>query len=155
MQKDYIVRPTVAADLEAIGNIAEATDLFPSSMLPDMIAGYLDGSKPDIWLTANSDYRAVAFAFCEPERLTNGTWNLLAIAVEPSRQGHGIGADLVSALEDRLRLSHHRVLLVETLGTEEFARTRAFYLANGFAEEARIRDFYDEGGDKVIFWKHL
>jgi ribosomal protein S18 acetylase RimI-like enzyme len=155
VNKDVTIGPTAAADTASIGNIAESTGLFPADMLADMISGYLDGSKADIWLTARSTAGVVGFAFCEPERLTNGTWNLLAIGVSPELQRQGIGAELVRHLEDRLRGGAHRVLLVETLGTPEFERTRSFYLKNGFVQEARIREFYDVGGDKIVFWKHL
>lgn len=155
MHNDITIRPTGHNDVDAIARIADATNLFPSSMLAAMIAGYLDGSNEDVWLTAASPSGPVAFAFCEPERMTNGTWNLLAIGVLPEAQSRGVGARLVRHLEGELRRSGHRILLVETLGTPEFARTRAFYLREGFEEEARIREFYDAGGDKVVFWKHL
>jgi ribosomal protein S18 acetylase RimI-like enzyme len=48
-----------------------------------------------------------------------------------------------------------RVLLVETSGLEKFARTRAFYRFIGYDEEARIREFYAAGEDKVVFRKAL
>ena len=155
MRNNILVRPAGAADLHAIGHIAEATDLFPAEMLPDMIAGYLDRSKDDIWLTACVDETVIGFVFCEPERLTNGTWNMLAIGVSPDQQSEGAGAKLVAHLEHQLRSAGHRILLVETLGTPEYERTRSFYLRNGYVEEARIREFYDVGGDKIVFWKHL
>jgi hypothetical protein len=25
----------------------------------------------------------------------------------------------------------------------------------GYVEEARVRDFYEPGGDKIVFWKQL
>lgn len=149
------IRPTVAADVTAIGRIAEATGLFPADMLPDMIGGYLDGSKQDIWLTAVARDMPIGFVFCEPERLTNGTWNMLAIGVLPDLQSKGAGALMVAHLENHLRSEGDRVVLVETLGTPEYERTRAFYLRHGYVEEARIREFYDVGGDKVVYWKHL
>ena len=155
MHRDLIIRNTSVADTAAIAIIAETTDMFPGSMLGEMIAGYLDGTKADVWLTACSAEEPVAFAFCEPERLTNGTWNLLAIGVRPDFQGKGIGARLIGRLEAELRQSGHRILLVDTSGTPDFARTRTFYRSNGFEEHARIREFYDVGTDKVVFWKHL
>lgn len=155
MHMELIIRPALGADIDAIGAIAEATGLFPPGMLGDMIAGYLDRTKADIWLTAVFGDRPVGFGFCEPERMTSGTWNLLAIGVLPDRQSQGIGARLLSHLETRLAEAGHRVLLVETLDAPEFARTLAFYLANGFIEEARIRQFYAAGADKLVFWKHL
>ena len=38
---------------------------------------------------------------------------------------------------------------------ETFLATRAFYRRNGYDEEARIRDFYGPGEDKIVFWKAL
>ena len=155
ISQNFTIRPTVTTDLPGIAVIADATQLFPSEMLGEMTSSYLAGTSIDIWLTAEGPRGPIGFAFCEPERLTNGTWNLLAIAVMPEQQGRRVGAKLVRQLEIVLRERAQRILLVETLGTPDFARTRDFYLANGFDEEARIREFYDVGGDKVVFWKRL
>lgn len=148
------VRPARAGHAAAIGQIAEATDLFPAEMLGDMIGGYLDGSKPDLWFVAE-DNGVMGFGFCEPERMADGAWNLLAIGVSPGHQGKGIGAAMLRHLEADLMKAAARILIVETLGTDGFQPTRTFYLKNGFDEEARIRDFYEDGGDKVVFWKRI
>lgn len=58
-------------------------------------------------------------------------------------------------LEQLLASQNQRVLLVETSALPEFDRTRAFYTQCGYTEEARIRDFYQAGEDKVVFWKKL
>ena len=87
--------------------------------------------------------------------MTSGTWNLYLIAVHPEHQGRGVGAALVRHIEHALAERGERVLLVETSGLPEFERTRAFYLANGYDEEARIREFYAAGEDKVVFRKVL
>lgn len=47
------------------------------------------------------------------------------------------------------------VLLVETAGTDDYKIARSFYESVGFVEEARIRDFYSPGEDKVVYWKRL
>jgi ribosomal protein S18 acetylase RimI-like enzyme len=155
MTNEITIRPTFVADTDVIGAIAAATGLFPPEMLGDMIAGYLDRTKPDIWLTATIGKQPVGFGFCEPERMTSGTWNLLAIGVLPEHQSRGVGAALLRHLESQLAEGGNRVLLVETIDAPEFVRTRLFYLANGFDEEARIREFYEAGADKLVFWKHL
>jgi len=46
-----------------------------------------------------------------------------------------------------------RMLLVETLAS--FHLAQAFYRKYGYEEEARIRDFYAAGDDKVVFRKVL
>ncbi len=155
MTIEISIRPVEAQDSPQIGAILAATGLFPEEMLPEMIAGYLDGTKRDIWFLCRADGEAVAFGFCEPERMTEGTWNLLAISVLPQRQGTGIGSAMIRYLEERLAAQGARILLVETMGTPEFEATRAFYRKTGFTEEARIREFYEAGADKIVFWKHL
>lgn len=148
------IRSAEARDIGAIGRLAEATDFFPVEMLDDMIAGYLDGSKPDLWFVAE-EADVLGFGFCEPERMADGAWNLLAIGALPERQGQGIGAAMLRYLEAELAKAEARILIVETLGTDEFQPTHDFYLKNGFDEEARIRDFYEDGGDKIVFWKRI
>lgn len=149
------IRPVEKRDVAQIKGIADATALFPSEMLDEMISGYFDGSKPDIWFSCTLEGQAISFGFCEPERMTEGTWNLLAIAVLPEHQGSGVGAEMLRYLEGRLAKQGGRILLVETAGIPEFERTRDFYRKNGFTEEARIREFYEPGVDKIVFWKRL
>ena len=85
----------------------------------------------------------------------DGTFNRLAIAVEPTLQGSGIGKAIVAEMMQRLRSQNGRVMLVETSSLEDYAATQAFYDGQGFSREARIRDFYAAGEDKLIFWKSL
>lgn len=148
-------RPAAKQDIETIGQIAGDTDLFPPEMVDNMIAGYLDQSSQDIWIVGELDDRVVTFGFCEPERMTEGTWNLLSIGVDPALQGQGYGGKMMSYIEQQLSNASQRILIVETMGTPELAQTREFYRKNGYTEEARIREFYEAGADKVVFWKHL
>ena len=80
---------------------------------------------------------------------------MLAIAVLPSEQGSGHGGAIAGHLEALLKDRGERILIADTSGTDDFARTRAFYRKQGYAEEARIRDFWAEGDDKIVFWKSL
>ena len=80
---------------------------------------------------------------------------MLLIAVDPSRHGQGIGTALMRHIERDLASRGGRVLLVETSGSEAFSRTRGFYRAIGCDEEARIREFYAVGEDKIVFRKAL
>lgn len=150
------VRSVTSGDVRALKHVLDETGLFPSSMLDGLIAPYLsDPDHPHLWLAAECDGSVIAFGYCEPERMTVGTWNLLAIGVLPSHQGHGVGSAIVGHLERHLAGRSERILLVETIGTSDFATARAFYRARGFVEEARIRDFYDADADKLVFWKRL
>ncbi|MDE0125281.1 MAG: GNAT family N-acetyltransferase [Bryobacterales bacterium] len=152
---EHTIRPARRSDIPAIKSVVDDADLFPPEMLDDMIAGYLGKTTRDIWFVSVEGGHVLGFGYCEPERMTSGTWNLLAIGVLARHRGRGIGGAMMRYLEDRLRSGGERVLIVETMGTPAFGRTRAFYRSSGYAEEARIREFYEPGGDKVVFWKHL
>lgn len=150
------VRPTQLVDIPALKLVLDDTELFPSDMLPDMAGGFLSGEDShDLWLTCEMDGTAIGFCYAVPEELTEGTWNMRAIAVSPSKQGSGAGAALVQELESDLRKRGYRILIADTSGTDEFSATRQFYHKNGYAEEARIRDFWAAGDDKIIFRKAL
>lgn len=151
-----LTRPATRDDLASIARVIAETDMFPLELLEGMMAPYLaDPSGGERWLVHDEGEGAVAVAYHAPERLTRGTWNLLCIAVLPERQGRGVGASLLAAVEAALADAGERVLLVETSGSTSFARTRAFYRARGYHEEATLRDYYDAGEDKVIFRKDL
>ncbi len=85
--------------------------------------------------------------------MTDGTWNLYLIAVHPDHQRLGRGTALLEYIERLLAQRGQRILLVETSGTDEFGYVRKFYGDRGFEEEARIRDFYADGVDKIVFRK--
>jgi len=153
----YKIRPVTKEDLPGISKVADATELFPGEMVPELAHGYLEKTKEDLWFVAQDDSSntVVSFGFCEPERMTEGTWNLLAIAVLPSAQGTGVGTAMMEYLEEELKQGGHRVVLVETSGLPAYDKTRAFYEKRGFVKEAMIRDFYCEGEDKIVYWKKL
>ncbi len=67
----------------------------------------------------------------------------------------GSGGKLVAHVEAVLQEKGERVLIIETSGVPSFEPTRAFYRNHGYTEEARIREFYGPGDDKIVFWKAL
>jgi ribosomal protein S18 acetylase RimI-like enzyme len=150
------IRAINKADLEELKNVIETSDLFPPELLEGMMSEYfVNAETQDIWLTKVIDERPIAIAYCAPERLTEGTFNLYLIAVHKDLQGTGIGGQLMRYIESLLRSKGKRVLLVETSGLPEFELTRQFYDKCGYNREAVIRDFYREGEDKIVFWKKL
>jgi ribosomal protein S18 acetylase RimI-like enzyme len=139
-----------------LATIADATGLFPGELLPELMSGFLSsGEGLHLWLTCEADGQAAAFCYAVPEKLTDRTWNMLAIAVHPELQAKGVGGALVKNLEAVLIERGQRILVVDTSGAPEFGRARDFYRKNGYREEARIREFWAAGNDKVVFWKKL
>ncbi|MBE9157860.1 GNAT family N-acetyltransferase [Nodosilinea sp. LEGE 06152] len=154
-----MIRSITPHDVRAVLALAEATGLFDANdlkMLGTLLANTFDGDKASeaFWLT-DDDRGLVGVAYCEPERMTDQTWNLQLIAIHPNRQGQGRGTALLHQVEKTLVDRGGRMLVVETAGTPEFDRTRQFYRKCGYEEEGRIRDFYTTGYDKVAFRKLL
>jgi len=150
-------RKVMADDVPALKAILDSSGLFPSEYLDDMIAPYLSGADSEaIWFVATDEQRQpTGFGYCVPEQLTNGTFNLLAIAVHKPLQGSGIGKQLMAYIENHLTEQGKRILIVETSGSDQFVLTRTFYIKNGYTAMATIKDFWNEGEDKIIFWKKL
>ena len=154
-----MIRQANTSDAHALLQLAQATGLFEAGELDElgaMMHGHFDPDQPgdDTWLVDEED-GFKALAYFAPERMTSGTWNLYLIAVHPDAQRSGRGRAMLNAVEKVLREKDARVLLVETMGIDAFDSVRAFYRDMGFAEEARIRDFYQQGQDKVVYWKSL
>jgi ribosomal protein S18 acetylase RimI-like enzyme len=154
-----MIRLTSQDDTTALIAVAEASGLFDPNQT-DSLAQMLDkhfsdkDETQDIWLT-DYDNEPVGIAYIAPERMTEGTWNLYLIAVHPDRQKQGRGKALLSYVEQILIERGERILLVETAGTDDFEYVREFYRQNGYEEEARIREFYAAGIDKIVFRKAL
>ena len=150
------IRPVISNDLDDLKIVVDANNLFSSDMLDDMMSDYFTSDKSeDIWLTSTVENRSVAIAYCAPEKMTEGTYNLYSIAVHPDYQGRGIGTAMVNRIEQMLSARGERILLVETSGLDSYKKTRSFYRRCGYEREARIREFYQAGEDKIVFWKSL
>jgi ribosomal protein S18 acetylase RimI-like enzyme len=79
----------------------------------------------------------------------------LLLAVSPSKQGIRIGSHIVQYAENYYKEKGMRLMVVETSTLPEFELTRKFYLKNGYNEQGKIKDFYDDGEDKVAYTKRL
>lgn len=153
-----MIRSTKPDDTTALLDLARAIGFSQDELetLKALLVDHFDtdGSRASFWLTDDDeDDGPVGVAYCEPERMTDRTWNLQLIAIHPDRQGQGRGGKLLSRVEETLKASGARMLLVETLASLD--RARSFYRKHGYEEEARVRDFYAAGDDKLVFRKVL
>jgi ribosomal protein S18 acetylase RimI-like enzyme len=153
--KKITLRDALRADVPAFKRIIDHVELFPADLLDDMIASYFNSNpNNEIWRVADTD-GVVGFAYCAPERMTNGTDNMLLLAVAPEHQRQGIGAALIRDMQELVRARGSHLLLVETSELPSFDGPRRLYGALGFSEVARIGHYYQVSEGKVIFAKHL
>lgn len=150
------IRPITQADLEDLKNVVDSCELFPSEYLAEMIDDYLHNpDTQDFWLTCVDNQKAVAIGYCVPEKLTDGTYNLLAIGVARDAQRKGIAREMMLYIEQYLKEKDGRILIVETSSDDAQAAARNFYTRLGYLQTATIPDFWKEGEDKIVFWKKL
>lgn len=97
----------------------------------------------------------VGYACYGPTPETDRTFDLYWIAVDPRTQGTGSGTTLLTEVERRLQGQNARMLVVETSSRSEYAGTRRFYERRGYAEAARVREFYAPGDDRIILTKRF
>lgn len=155
------LRPLRAADRAPLEAVLRATGAFTDEEVDVALElvdyGLRTPPSPDYhFLVAEGDDGAVLGYTCwGPTPMTDRTFDLYWIAVDPRRQGGGVGRALMGEVERRLAADGARLLLVETASKESYAATRAFYLRVGYREVARTPDFYRDGDDRVVYAKRL
>jgi ribosomal protein S18 acetylase RimI-like enzyme len=97
----------------------------------------------------------LGYACFGPHPLTQGTYDLYWIVVDPVAQGHGIGHALLAGVEAEVLARGGRLLLVETSSTSAYASARRLYETSGYRCEAIIHDFYAPGDNLLVFSKDL
>lgn len=143
-------------DINGLKKVVDSSGLFPSEYLDEMISDYLNNTDTqDIWFTYIDDNTPKAIGYCVPEKLTNGTYNLLAIGVSHDSQRNGVATEMMHYIEQQLKQKDGRILIVETSSDDAQIGARKFYEKIGYIQMAVIKDFWNDGEDKIVFWKKL
>ncbi len=102
-----------------------------------------------------SERTTIGYACFGPIPCTIDSFDLYWIAVHESQRGKGLGRLIMREAEARVLAMGGRRVYIETSSQPLYEPTRRFYLASGYAEEARLRDFYTAGDDKIIYARRL
>jgi ribosomal protein S18 acetylase RimI-like enzyme len=86
---------------------------------------------------------------------TKGSYDLYWIAIHNKLRGKGIGIKLLQETEKQVQIMGGKKIYIETSSTEKYASTQRFYLRQAYALEARLKDYYREGDDKLVFSKSI
>ena len=155
---DITLRAAEAADLPSLVALMEGTGMFA----PEEIEGFADATASQLeapeegqrWTRAESGGAVIGAAYLAPE-MPDGVFNLLFLGVAPEHRRSGAGSRLLADAERHLREEGARLLIVDTSSGSAFVGAWGFYDANGYEEEARIRDYWSLGEDKITFRKAL
>ena len=99
--------------------------------------------------------RTIGYTCFGPIACTVQSYDLFWIAVHSDCRGSGLGRELMRRSEDAIRKLGGRRVYIETSSQPQYESTRGFYLKLGCIEEARLKEFYAPGDDKVIYVKPL
>lgn len=151
-----MIREITSDDVDALIELAKTLqfDADELAVVRGTLTDYLEGNSQALWFTA-VDSQPVGVIYCEPELMTQGTWNVLMLSIAPDCRRKGYGSALMQQVETALVTQGAHLVIVETSSRDEFKPARDFYAKCGYSEEARIRNFYALGDDKVVFAKQL
>ena len=144
-------------DREKIIKILNETNMFTEEeinvaieVIDDFLARQ-EESGYEIYSAVDDEDASIGYICFGKRPLTQGTYDVYWIAVDPSLQGNGIGKKLMKFAEQKIKEKGGNLILVETSSQEKYLKTRLFYKACGYEEIARIRDFYKKGDAFIIF----
>jgi ribosomal protein S18 acetylase RimI-like enzyme len=145
-----------ASDRDAIERIVRAVGNFRDEEIAVALElvdiGLSADTKGYLFAIAEDDAGTVIGYACFGQApMTDAVYDLYWIAVDPARHGRGVGRAILAEVERALRDRGARWVLVETEGSASYDATRRFYERAGYAEQARIRDYYRPGADKITY----
>jgi len=97
----------------------------------------------------------VGYVCYGPTPLTESTWDFYWAAVKKEKQGKGIGSQLFSFVEEKVRDAGGSQIMIDTSSTPIYEKTVRFHLRHGYKIICRIADFYAPGDDKLVLHKRL
>ncbi len=150
-----IVEPAKPEDRQGILAVTANIDIFSDEEKDTVRELWDEQEKGYNFLVAREGERLLGYSCFGERALTEGTYDLFWIAVDPSARRLGAGKALMRATESEVQKRGGRLLVVETSGLDKYESTRTFYDAAGYEKEAVIRDFYKPGDDLVIFTMHF
>lgn len=156
-----MIRPMEARDKGPVLGLVRATGFFTEAevvVAEELVDAYLEkpGQADYRVVVVESEAGAVAgYMTWGPTPLAEDAYDIYWMAVAPSEQGKGRGKELIRWVEDEIRKSDGRVILIETSSQPKYSGTRQFYIDLRYKEVARIPDFYRAGDDRVIYAKYF
>ena len=151
-----IVRCPAASDRDVVRETLTRCGAFSSEEIRvaiEMFDAGLAGDYSLLGVEAEGVLRA--YACFGKASLTERSWYLYWICVDPTVQGNGIGQALQRSVEDCVRRMGGERLVLETSGRTDYERPRRFYEHAGFTVHGRIPDFYKPDDDCIIYCKTL
>ncbi|HTY36995.1 MAG TPA: GNAT family N-acetyltransferase [Bacteroidota bacterium] len=155
------IRQFRSEDLEPLVEIVKATDVFrPEEVevaqeLMEIVAGQPD-QKDYVIAVFEDEQGTLRGYYCIGQTpMTESTYDLYWIAVDPRVHGRGIGKQLLRHSEEFIAQHGGKLVVAETSSLPKYEKTRLFYEHNHYTEASRIKDYYARGDALVVYIKYL
>lgn len=160
-----MIRNAESKDLPGVRVLAESTGMFLGDELESFmseISSHLErietveSSAASLVVAIDAEgneAQIIGAAYFAPEMMAQGVMNLLFIGVLPQARKKGVGQALLDSFEAEVKERGARIAIIETASDQMFAPAWSLYKKAEYEEEARIRDYYSDSLDKVIFRK--
>lgn len=161
MNKELKIRTFVRPDdVHQVREIVSSTNFFHDyeiEVAVELVQENLAKSKESGYnfLFVEMDGKTVAYSCFGLIPCTVSSFDLYWIVVHNDYRNLGIGKKLLSLTEQAIIEMGGTVVYADTSSQPSYEPTRKFYLSNNYYEEARLKDYYKKGDDKLVYSKHL
>jgi D-alanine-D-alanine ligase len=147
-------------DCETVRQIVEATGLFRLGEIDvavELVQARLEKGAASGYEFVFAEQRGecVGYICFGKNTITVSSFDVYWIAVEPSKQGQGIGQLLLEDAERQIAAAGGTRIYIETSHRSDYQATRGFYERCGYRLAAVLDDFYAPGDSKATYVKVL
>ena len=157
IQYRYLLKPLDKKDIREILDstmvfydyeIKIALEILDEYYLKEEQSGYY-------FILAEVDGKVIGYVNYGPVPCTQTSWDIYWIAVRKDIMSKGVGSELMTQAEERIRKMKGKNIWVETSARKDYVPTRAFYERMKYTIAAELKDFYGPDDHKVIYHKAL
>jgi ribosomal protein S18 acetylase RimI-like enzyme len=147
-------------DPESVRKIIVSTGFFNQEeieMAVELVVERLEKgiSSGYLFLFAERDGQVLGYSCYGPIAGTAESFDLYWIATDNQFRGQGIGKVLLKETENKIASIGGNGIFVETASKPQYEPTRLFYEKNKYILEARLKEYYAPGDDKLVYVKRV
>jgi D-alanine-D-alanine ligase len=145
-------------DCETVRQIVAATGLFRLGEIDvavELVQARLDKGAASGYELVFAEQKGdvIGYICFGKNTITVSSFDVYWIAVEPSKQGQGIGQLLLEEAEKQIAAAGGTRIYIETSHRSDYQATRGFYERGGYTLAAVLDDFYAPGDSKATYVK--